>query len=164
MDTSFDRSAKATDEWYTPKELIDSLGEFDLDPCAPMKPLWPTAKVMYNKEDDGLSKNWGGVNCRVWLNPPYSKPLIEQFLRKMVEHGNGIVLLFNRLDSVMMQEVVLKNAHAMKFLRKRIRFYREDGTQGGSPGSGSVLFAFGKENAEVLKNNSLEGVFVRLKD
>ena len=106
----------------------------------------------------------GGVNCRVWLNPPYSKPLIEQFLRKMADHGNGMVLLFNRLDSVMMQEVVLKNAHAMKFLRKRIRFYREDGTQGGSPGCGSVLFAFGKENAEILKNNSLEGIFVKLKD
>ena len=34
MNTSFERT-KASDEWYTPKELIDSLGEFDLDPCAP---------------------------------------------------------------------------------------------------------------------------------
>lgn len=161
MNTSFERSVKATDEWYTPKELIDSLGEFDLDPCAPMKPLWRTAKVMYNKEDDGLKQNWGG---RVWLNPPYSRPLIEQFVTTLAEHGNGIALLFNRLDSVMMQEVVLKNADAMKFLRKRIRFYRPDGTQGGSPGCGSVLFAFGKENAEVLRNHSLEGVFVKLKD
>ena len=81
----------------------------------------------------------------------------------MAEHGNGIVLLFNRLDSVMMQEVVLKNAHAMKFLRKRIRFYREDGTQGCSPGCGSVLFAFGKENAEILRNQKSEGVFIELK-
>lgn len=161
MNTSFERSSKATDEWYTPKELIDSLGEFDLDPCAPMSPLWPTAKVMYNKQDDGLKKNWGG---RVWLNPPYSRPLIELFLKKMAEHGNGIALLFNRLDSVMMQETVLKNAHAMKFLRKRVRFYRPDGTQGGSPGCGSVLFAFGKDNADILRNHAAEGVFVKLRD
>ena len=60
MNTSFERSAKATDEWYTPKELIDSLGEFDLDPCAPVTPLWSTAKIMYNKNDDGLNRNWGG--------------------------------------------------------------------------------------------------------
>lgn len=34
MNTQFERSACATDEWYTPKEIIDALGEFDLDPCA----------------------------------------------------------------------------------------------------------------------------------
>lgn len=37
-----------------------ALGEFDLDPCAPMHPLWPTAKIMYNKQDNGLIQNWGG--------------------------------------------------------------------------------------------------------
>ena len=30
---------------------------------------------------------WEG---RVWLNPPYSRPLIELFVRKLAEHGNGI--------------------------------------------------------------------------
>lgn len=154
MDTSFERSVNTTDEWYTPKEIIESLGEFDMDPCAPVIPLWNTAKTMYNKNDGGLKQEWKG---RVWLNPPYSRPLIEQFCRKMAEHGNGIALLFNRLDTAMMQEVILKNAHAVKFLRKRIRFYRPDGTQGGSPGCGSVLFAFGKENAEILRNQESEG-------
>lgn len=160
MNTSFERSVNTTDEWYTPKEIIESLGEFDMDPCAPVIPLWNTAKTMYNKNDDGLKQEWKG---RVWLNPPYSRPLIEQFCRKMAEHGNGIALLFNRLDTAMMQEVILKNAHAVKFLRKRIRFYRPDGTQGGSPGCGSVLFAFGKENAEILRNQESEGFFIELK-
>lgn len=36
MNTQFERSAKPTDEWYTPKEIIDALGKFDLDPCAPV--------------------------------------------------------------------------------------------------------------------------------
>lgn len=39
MNTSFERSANASDEWYTPREIIEALGEFDLDPCAPMHPL-----------------------------------------------------------------------------------------------------------------------------
>lgn len=34
MNTAFEKSANSTDEWYTPKEIIDALGEFDLDPCA----------------------------------------------------------------------------------------------------------------------------------
>lgn len=159
MNTSFEKSKKATDEWYTPKELIDSLGAFDLDPCAPVTPLWKTAAVMYNKHDDGLKQNWGG---RVWLNPPYSRPLIELFMRKMVEHNNGIALLFNRLDSAMMQDLILKKATSMKILRKRIRFYRPDGTQGESPGCGSILFAFGEYNDKVLKDNKLDGIYIKL--
>ena len=38
MNTTFEKSANSTDEWYTPKEIIDALGEFDLDPCAPGAP------------------------------------------------------------------------------------------------------------------------------
>lgn len=59
MNTSFEKSKNSTDEWYTPKEIIDALGEFDLDPCAPMRPLWRTARVMYNKEQDGLKQKMG---------------------------------------------------------------------------------------------------------
>lgn len=98
MNTTFEKSASSTDEWYTPLEIIESLGSFDLDPCAPVQPLWQTAKVMYNKNDDGLKQPWNG---RVWLNPPYSHPLIEKFVKRLAEHGNGIALLFNRCDSKM---------------------------------------------------------------
>lgn len=43
MNIQFERSACVTDEWYTPKEIIDALGVLDADPCAPVKPLWQTA-------------------------------------------------------------------------------------------------------------------------
>ena len=165
MNTSFERSEKATDEWYTPKGLINSIlsggGKFDLDPCAPVNRLWDTALKHYTKEDDGLSKDWEG---RVWLNPPYSRPLIEQFVHKMVQHNNGIMLLFNRCDSKMFQEEIFPHAKAMIFLRKRIRFFRPDGTQGNSPGCGSVLIAFGADNAELLKKCGLEGKYVELNE
>lgn len=107
MNTSFEIKA-ASDEWYTPRELVDSLGEFDLDPCAPVKRLWDTAKKHFTKEDDGLSKDWEGK--RVWLNPPYSKPLIDLFVKKMAENNNGIALLYNRCDNVMFQEVIFKKS------------------------------------------------------
>lgn len=159
MNTSFQRSAKPTDEWYTPKEIISALGEFDLDPCAPINPLWPTAKTMYNKNDDGLNKEWVG---RIWLNPPYSRPLFETFISRMADHNNGIALLFNRCDNVTFQDIIFKTASAMKFLRKRIRFYRPDGTQGASPGCGSVLIAWGEYNAQIIRDCTLEGKYVQL--
>lgn len=159
MDTTFEKAKNSSDEWYTPKEILDALGEFDLDPCAPRTPLWPTAKVMYDKNMDGLSKEWFG---RVWLNPPYSRPLIEQFVQRMAEHGNGIALLFNRCDSKMFQDIIFEKATAMKFLRSRIKFYRENGEQGDSPGCGSILFAFGVENAKILRTCNIEGKSVDL--
>lgn len=59
MNTAFQKTV-ASDEWYTPLELVEALGEFDLDPCAPVRPLWKTAARMVNKEQDGLSIEWGG--------------------------------------------------------------------------------------------------------
>lgn len=61
MNTSFQKT-KASDEWYTPKEIVDALGHFDLDPCEPMNPLWKLADKGYNKEQDGLAQNWGGAS------------------------------------------------------------------------------------------------------
>ncbi len=159
MNTTFEKSANSTDEWYTPKEIIDALGEFDLDPCAPVAPLYKTASVMYNKNDDGLKQEWKG---RVWLNPPYSRPLIECFVKRMAEHGNGIALLFNRCDSKMFQDVIFEKATAMKFLRNRIRFFRPDGTRGDSPGCGSIFIAFGEDNAEILRTCDIAGKYVRI--
>ena len=51
---------------------------------------------------------------------------------------------------------------SLMFLRNRIKFFRPDGTRGDSPGCGSVLIAFGRENAEILRNCSLQGKYVEL--
>ena len=109
--------------------------------------LWPKGSILF------------GQRGQICLAFP---PLIEQFVRKLAEHGNGIALLFNRCDSKMFQDVIFEKATGMKFLRHRIRFYRPDGTRGDSPGCGSILIAFGVENAEVLKNCSIEGKYVQL--
>lgn len=109
-----------------------------------------------------LRKNGGG-GLRVWLNPPYSQPLMTQFCEKLAEHGNGIALLFGRTGNKVFQETMLVKADAVLFLRKRIKFYRPSGEQAGSGGCDSVLFAFGKENADALLACGLEGVYVSLK-
>lgn len=80
----------------------------------------------------------------------------------MVDHNNGIALLFNRCDNVMFQDVIFPTAKAMMFLRKRIRFYRPDGVQGDSPGCGSVLIAWGEKNADAVMNCNLSGKYIIL--
>lgn len=80
--------------------------------------------------DPSFQTIWGG---RIWLNPPYSKPLIWQFVEKLAEHGNGIALLFNRCDSNKFQDIIFTKATGMMFLRNRIKFFRPDGTRGDSP-------------------------------
>lgn len=159
MDTSFERSAKPSDEWYTPKWILDSLCEFDLDPCAAEKPLWATAKRHFTKTDNGLIQNWWG---RVWLNPPYSRPLVNQFFQKMIEHNNGIALTFNRCDNRLFQNDIFPNATGILFMRGRIKFYRPDGTQGDSSGCGSVLISFGYNNATILEQSGIPGKFIKL--
>ena len=100
---------KTSDEWYTPAEIIQSLGEFDLDPASSEEAYRQnrSAKHFYTVEEDGLNKDWHG---RVWLNPPYSNPLIQQFLVRMAEHNNGIALVFAKVEAKWFHDIVLRRS------------------------------------------------------
>lgn len=98
----------SSDEWYTPKWIIDLLGSFDLDPCSPQECPFDTAKVHVTKEQDGLQYDWD--TSRVWLNPPFSRVLLRQFVEKQAKHDNGIALLVNRTDNLLFQEVIFPTA------------------------------------------------------
>jgi hypothetical protein len=62
------------DEWLTPPEILRALGDFDLDPCAPVTRPWETAAQHYTALDDGLNKQWNG---RVWCNPPFGREAVK---------------------------------------------------------------------------------------
>lgn len=142
----------ASDEWYTPLEIIQSLGEFDLDPCAPMHPLWQTARVMISKEQDGLSVDWEG---RVWLNPPYQQKLITQFMQRMGAQWKGIALVFAKIDSRMFRDHIFPNCDSICLLRKRIRFYNEFGERPSSPNNGNMLIAYTPEDTAAILRSGL---------
>ncbi len=147
-----------TDVWLTPPALIKALGEFDLDPCASLDRPWDTAKHHYTIEDDGLKQEWFG---RVWCNPPYG-PKMAPFLDKMVNHGDGIVLIFARTETKAFFDYVWDKADAILFLKGRLKFHKPNGEVGGTAGSPSVLIAYGKENVEALRNCGLAGKLVTL--
>lgn len=150
----------SSDEWYTPKWIIDELGPFDLDPCAPMEPPYPIAPLSYNKEQDGLAHEWTSTAV-VWMNPPYSRAPLRAFVEKLSKHGNGMALLVNRQDNLLFQDIIFPTAASMLFMRHRVKFLRPDG-EIGHPFFGSCLVAWGKECDRRLRNCKIEGKYVVL--
>lgn len=148
-----------SDEWLTPLELIKKLGEFDLDPCCPISPPWTLASVNYNKNDDGLSKDWFG---RVWLNPPYGPHEIK-WIKKLADHGNGLALIFARTETEKFFSQVWDRADAILFIKGRLYFYDINGDKAkANSGAPSCLVAYGENNAKCLETCGISGKFIRL--
>ena len=159
MDVRFEKAKITTVDWLTPPDLVKKLGEFDLDPCTPVAPPFVHAKHNFNITDNGLSKHWFG---RVYMNPPYGNGM-EKWMEKLKHHGNGIALIFARTETKCFFNHIWDDAHAVLFVKGRIKFYNLEGKQKGTPGAPSIFIAYGKYNAEVLKNAGIEGKFIQLK-
>ena len=147
------------DEWLTPPHIINALGNFDLDPCAPIIRPWDTAVKHYTIEDNGLCKEWSG---RVWCNPPYGLEA-SAWLDKLAKHGNGIALIFARTETKMFFEHVWNKADSLLFIEGRLFFHYVTGEKAKSnSGAPSVLVAYGSKNSEILQNCKIPGKFVSL--
>lgn len=147
------------DEWLTPPSLIDEIGDFDLDPCAPIVRPWPTAHQHYTIEDDGLRQDWHG---RVWLNPPYSTA--GRWLARLADHNFGTALIFARTETRLWFDHVWPNATALLFLQGRLHFHYANGKRAAAnSGAPSVLVAYGQCDADVLASRDVPGHFVSLR-
>lgn len=153
-------------EWYTPDEYLDAaravLGGFDLDPAssdAAQEKIG--AAAYYTKEDDGLKKPWHG---RVWLNPPYSQPLISHFIDRLCEAVESseidaaIMLTHNYTDTRWFHRAA-HVADAICFTRGRIKFYSPDG-QIAAPTQGQAFFYFGPGVSDFVEQFSDFGFVV----
>lgn len=158
MDVTFEKSKNTSVEWLTPPDLVEKLGEFDLDPCTPLNPPFVHAKHNYNISHNGLSKEWFG---RVYMNPPYGRGM-EKWIEKLKNHGNGIALIFARTETKLFFNFIWDDADAVLFVKGRIKFYNIEGKQMGTPGAPSVFVAYGENNAEALENSGIAGKFIRL--
>lgn len=153
MSMSSHQSARMlNDEWLTPPEIVSSCGEFDLDPCSPIVRPWSTARHHFTKEDDGLSQEWSG---RVWCNPPFGREAIK-WMRRMVQHGNGVALIPARTETIMFYETVWGAADAVLFIQGRPHFHYVDGKRApANSGAPICLIAYGTHNVAALSNSGL---------
>lgn len=146
------------DEWLTPRYILDALGPFDLDPCAPIVRPWPIAVRHYTIEDDGLKQPWEGF---VWCNPPYGK-MAKDWLTKLRNHpAGGIALIFARTETDMFVSEIWEEASALLFLYGRLYFYHVNGEKAVSnSGAPSVLIAYGDEAVSRLERRNLPGALI----
>lgn len=143
------RTDRTTDDWITPKSIIDALGPFDLDPCASATQPWKTANKMIQPPNDGMKTKWLG---RVWLNPPYGNETFR-WVNRLIEHGNGIAFIFARTDTSLFHELVFPVADAILFMKGRVTFAKPDGRPGQwNAGVPSCLIAYGEENVKPLES------------
>jgi hypothetical protein len=144
-------------EWYTPTYIFNALClGFDLDPCSPGSRIvpWIPALHHFTLKDDGLIKPWRG---NIWLNPPYGSDTPRWF-KKLALHGRGIALVFSRTDVSWFHDYV-SQADAICLIKGRVQFVPADSAYDyihnlyepkGGCGAGSMLVAFGIDNAKAL--------------
>lgn len=144
-------SFSGDNEWYTPAKYVDMarevMGTIDTDPASnPTAQRTVRATTYYTAETNGLDKEWSG---KVWMNPPYSNPEVQQFADKVIsEYKSGrvteaIVLTNNSADTGWhraMQDACTR----MCTTTGRIRF-ESPTRQGNSPAMGQSFFYFGDD-------------------
>jgi ParB family chromosome partitioning protein len=137
-------------EWYTPKHYIDIayevMGGIDCDPASSdIANKTVQAAEYYTAQDNGLNQSWYG---RIWMNPPYAQPLIQQFCDKLIgeiETGNVIqaCILVNNATETTWFQTLLKNASAIWFIKARVKFIDMYGNPSGAPLQGQCMLYFG---------------------
>lgn len=156
---SHESAVNEKDVWLTPPNIIEALGAFDLDPCAPVNRPWPTARRHFTINDNGLVQSWNG---RVWCNPPYGTETVK-WIARLAAHGDGVGLIFARTETATWTLHVWPRASGVLFLGGRLRFYHINGKQArANAGAPSALIAYGRENFVALQNSGLTGALVDL--
>jgi len=141
-------------EWYTPECYIESarlvMGSIDLDPASSIIANERVkANKFYTQDEDGLSFDWYG---NVWMNPPYSQPLIFQFISKIVESKdiNQAIILVNNGTETQWGQLLINNSSAVCFHQSRIRFFDKYGNLGQAPLQGQMICYIGSNENDFI--------------
>ena len=141
-------------EWYTPAKYIEAaravLGTIDLDPasCDEAQAI-VQADRYHTRDDDGLLHAWSG---RVFMNPPYARQLISDFVRTLLDHYQAghvpayICLVNDCMDTQWAHDLLCASA-SVCFVRGRIGFDTPAGAGKGKPPRGQVFYYAGDSPA-----------------
>jgi phage N-6-adenine-methyltransferase len=152
-------------EWHTPPDVIKAarkvLGSIDLDPTScELANTVVKAKKIFTREDNGLEHEWHG---NVWLNPPYTRQLIDLFVEKLIKeitagHVKQAILMCHPRTDTEWFRLAASSACSICFA-KRIRFLRPYGVSD-DPKVGIVFLYYGKDKKQFRKVFVDWGVFV----
>ena len=144
-------SYSGDNEWYTPARYVEMarevLGQIDVDPASnDYAQRTVRAASFYTAETNGLDKEWSG---KVWMNPPYSNPEIQQFTAKVIaEYQAGrcdeAIVLTNNSGDTGWHHDLCAAATCWCITRGRIRF-ESPTRQSGAGAMGQIFFYFGDD-------------------
>jgi phage N-6-adenine-methyltransferase len=167
-----DRAAKphvshnsGENEWYTPKQFIEAarlaMGSIDTDPASSdVANETVRAKKYYTAEQDGRDKKWSG---NVWMNPPYSQPLISEFIDAFAQKYNAgefqqACVLVNNATETNWYQSLLIYASAVCFIKGRVKFIDKQGNASGAPLQGQTVLYFGNREKSFIDAFSEFGI------
>lgn len=162
MSSFHSRTESTRDDWQTPMHIIESLGHFDLDPCANYENPSRCAKIGFTEH--GLEQSWEG---RVWLNPPYGTKA-KFWMKKMATHGYGTALIPPRMGAKWFHDIVLANCTSILFIKGRIAFIDPDiCVPAAGNNAESILVAYGERDSKAIewaiRQGWIQGAFWHLR-
>lgn len=140
------------DSWSTPDHIIEAaraaLGTIDLDPATnAAAQARVRAATYYTAENSGLdpARPWRG---RVWMNPPYSHPLVEQFTSRLLEeydagHVTEAIILLNNASDTKWMQAMFRPGATLLLVRGRVRFVNERNEAAMSPRDAQFILYYG---------------------
>ena len=148
-------------EYWTPPKFIEmarkTMGGIDLDPASNKKANKVVkAKRYFTKEDNGLKQKWFG---RIWLNPPYSHKIINEFIHKLAteRYEQAIVLVNNNTETLWGQEL-LDFGNAICFPKSRIKFWGSGGEHKSGALQGQIIVGIDVSQSLFKKHFKKSGV------
>jgi ParB family chromosome partitioning protein len=135
------------------------MGEIDLDPASSdIANKLIQAQTFYTAEDDGLSVPWKG---RIWMNPPYSQPLVARFCEKLITHfldeevTEAIVLVNNSTETKWFQSLA-ETSSVICFPEGRVKFWHPSKVS--TPLQGQAILYLGNRILNFIDNFTKYGV------
>jgi ParB family chromosome partitioning protein len=152
-------------EWYTPWIYVQAarevMGTIDTDPASSETANGIVkAKQYFTIEDDGRQQTWVG---NIWMNPPYSQPLVTEFCALLVEKlknreiKQACVLVNNATETNFYQNM-MGECQAVCFIKGRVKFIDQNGESTGAPLQGQTILYFGEGYQKFAKVFSQFGV------
>jgi hypothetical protein len=148
------KKLNASDDFLTPPELVEAMGEFDLDPCSSHRAERSFGRKQYRfPEENGLLLPWVG---RVFVNPPFSE--LQSWIDRFILHANGVLLVPARVEVGWFWKL-WHHCDGIFLTKGPVKYLCPEGKS--PPGFfGGAFCAIGRDNAESLKKIPLKGVLL----
>lgn len=141
------------DEWMTPTPIValarDVLGEIDFDPCStPAANLRVRAQRYFTKADNALVRAWPH-DQRIFMNPPYSRGVIDAFVSKLIDLAcasrlRAAFVITNNVTDTRWAHLLYEHCTALCYPQGRIHFLGPDGNPVRQTRQGQCFWYFGE--------------------